>query len=273
MEIIDTQEKLDELVSFAKSSNKRICRMGISGDVHEGHIFVLEKIRKDCDILIADFNEYISESWNFLSNRTIQGFPTPSLAIKALQETEIVDFVIFNKSTEEYQKRSIDLVLKHQDKFYSYCKELGLSKDLAVNCMIFGILSPIDEVTTSYVGPKCVAQVKIANKIFGNKVNWNPEFIWDFRRNPAGGSVSRRRNSIVLSKTVSNVVTELKRGIVDFKSLEQVTKEYYMEKPGFSIIDLNTVEKVDHITDNCSIIIMDDLLSDFIHIKNGELVT
>jgi hypothetical protein len=272
MELVTNQKELENLVEYSKNEKKRICRLGISGVVHDGHLFILNKIRKECDILIADINEYILWPWRTLLRQT--NFPTLDydFASKVLNESGIVDFLVFNKSTPEYQKESLEFVMKYKDKFYTYCKNLGLTKDLAINCLIFGILSPIDDVTTSYVGPKCITQIKIAEKIFGQENRWSPEFIWDFCRNKDGGTLSRSRGSVVLSHTVSSAVKELKRGVTDLESLNKLMYEYFMEDPHFTIVDLNTVEKVDHITDNCSLIFMDGARSDFVHIKNGELM-
>ena len=272
MEVIEGQEKFEELVKFAKDNNKRICRFGISGTVHAGHLLVLSKIRKECDILIADVNEYIFEPWNSLVGRVVYPIPDHSLVEKSLRESGIVDFLIFNNSTKEYQENSLKLILEYKDRFFTFCKQLGFTKDLAVNSLIFGILSPIDDVTTSYVGPKCITQFKVAEKIFGQTNRWVPEFVWDFQRNLDGGAVSRTRGSVTLSKTVAKAVKELKRGVTNFQTLNGLMYEYFMEDPHFTIVDLSSVEKVDHITDNCSLVFMDGILSDYIHIKNGELV-
>ena len=45
-----------------------------------------------------------------------------------------------------------------------------------------------------------------------------------------------------------------------------------MEDPKFTMIDFNTVQKLDQISDNCTLIFMDGRKSDYIHIKDGGLV-
>lgn len=268
MEIIKDEKSFLQLVGYLKTLGKQVSRFGFAGNLHEGHFHILKKIREESEILVADLVGYLGLTWSgapkydevFVEKQLIDG------PVK-------VDFFVVNNFPYKIEERKRYLEENFLGKFISYGEQTGLSKDLCLQALQMEVTSLLDYASTTYHGPKNAIPIFVAEKLFEKKLSWNWKIVWSIFRGENEGLVSRTRGSLVLQKIVMESVEKIKNNIKNFSAFDELTNKYFLfEGIKATILDLNNMEKLDTITDNCVLVFMSGTKFDLVFIKEGEMI-
>ena len=270
MELITSEKEFLDTVDYLKNCGKSVGRFAFNGTLHDGHKHILEKIRPECDILVADLVHYMR--FHPATDENAWSNPDINLVKEQLKEGPKVDFFIFNNFVDNIHEKRVFIKENFLQKFVSYGESINLNRDLILHAAGLELTSAVDYVSTSYIGPKNAVVVLLAEKIFERKLSWNWKIIWSCYRTDGYIAVSRTRGSIVLSKIALKAVEQIKNGVIDVSLFEKLMYDYYLENPKITVLDLKTLERINTLSDNCVLIFMDSRKSDFVFIKEGELI-
>jgi hypothetical protein len=269
MEVITDKNSFLNTVDYLKNCNKSVGRFAFNGTLHKGHIHILEKVRPECDILVADLVHYVRFYPTIRANIPID----INLVEKQLTESSVkIDFFIFNNFCDNIEEKRKEIKEKFFEKFISYSKLVNLSIHLVTHSLSMEFTTPIDFVSTSYLGAKNAVTVLVAEKLLERKLSWPWKIVWSCYRGTDNSLTSRSRGSIVLSKIVLQAVEQIKKGITDISSFEKLMHIYFIQDPKFTILDLKTAERLESLSDNCVLVFSEGKKNDFIFIKEGELI-
>lgn len=271
MIIIDTKEKIHELIR-SLPENRKIARFVFSGDLHDGHYGILSEIRKKSDIVIADYIEHV----HYFDNMYTQGcheFGQYDHIIKSAEGNNDIDYLVINKIYPDDHNVQIYRNSKYKvSKVVKECNRLNLSMHIAKEACYALAMNRLDEYTTSICGPKILLPVMIYKKVLYPYDLSMPSPVWKFVKNDNGDVISRFKIDQTLSRAKQIAVQELKSGSTKTNEFETPLFDYYIENPMFSILDLNTLERLSEINDNCVLVFMSTKNTEYIFIRKGKVV-
>lgn len=272
MEIIDTKEKYNELVEYIKNSkNITFGRVGFNVGCHNGHIQLISDIKKNSDIVIVDYIEYFKTIINnILGKPVLKGKNVFEEIKQELKDNKDIDYLVYSSigNTIDY-----DFVnnLKINNQALEFSSKIGFTKSLLIELICCGFVTPLEEVTKSFVTSKSILQ-NLVSKKFGS--SYNPEFIWKRPKKIEGVLFNKNKfeEELILEKVYDIILEKLNRGVTSKEELEKSMYEYYIKEPRLEIIDLESLQLISNVNNNCVIIFRGSNSSDFIYIKDNEVI-
>lgn len=277
MEII-TQDKREEFLKYIRSIRDKhiVGTIDSAGTLHDGHLRIFQDVKKHCEILVVENEEFYTRACLYYRNGHPELYNTLfEKSVEKLKEIENdIDYVIFSSMTQDIWKSTIENEIKYRKEFEKLHKNLGLSNTMNLS-LAYSIHSDVhDSCTQAFSGSKNIIHDIVMRKVIPpNELTFNPETIWKIYRHPdTGQAFARTSSNVVLGYMASKVAEELKAGNFSTETFQEIHRSYFLEKPEFSIVDLETCEKLNKVKDNCVIVIADGLQQEFVIMKDGELI-
>jgi hypothetical protein len=269
----------DELIDIIKNSNKifgrigfvNVCRWGqmpiLNGHPRRNNLY--SEAKKHCDVLIGDYIEFTHSAYYIAA-----GIPaTPvnysfETIYNMISDNTDIDYFIKTPMTDSMLKNIYDNI-ECYNKALAWCGNLGLpnifSLIVSTQALCNTISYPLRQITKSFVDPRGILCNLISQKY--NTV-YRPIFLWNFFRElPAC-----QGTEIILLKIINIMADKIKAGISSYAELYKCMYEYYLEKPKLVLLDMNTLEKIDHINANCIMILQNLNNAELFYIKDDNLI-
>ena len=282
MEIVFDKEKKKELLLHLKdkTENKTVGLFEIAGKFHEGHVHVMKEAKKKCDILLVDYHQmwYTSVRLIAKTSKIKSRKVSPPEAIEILKKEEnqdIADFIIFTEF-DEYTKDQINFLESFRPQFQNICSNLKI--DLLLEpCIAFSVSGEsIHYVNKIFQGPKNEILEKVTTKVLGTKNLYRPETIFSFYRENDSVSLGRESSSITLGKMAKEAKNCILSGKLGKGVFEEISKSWYVDTPRLVIWDIETLEPLNFVSDNCGIAFLcnssNAVKTEYLFVKDGNLI-
>lgn len=283
MEIVQDKENINELIR-SLPKNKKVGRFSFLGNtLHEGHKLILDYIKSDTDIVIAN---YVGHADYLL--RRIRGelkdniLKNPNYNIEILKDSfkDInIDYLVISKIEDrENNFKIVDHHLIDYRFILEECKRLNISRSVTSEVLGINLENPLEFCTEFYYGIKNLYIAIIASKFYKRQIELRKPFLKEYHLFPKfikdknGDVLNRTKFNITLNRARSNIIEEIKNGKIKSIELEKRMYDYYIEEPMFTILDIKTIEKIQEINDHCLILLMSKMCTESIFILNGNLV-
>lgn len=286
MIIIDTWEDTKLLCNTLKQKNVKINRFPFMGVLHEGHIQLIKEIRKECDVLILHYNEFM----NYLNvvlydpnyKNTYERI-TDLLYKGLIFDTDykvgnFVDYFVINKLPDE---NKTDKIFNRIYKDFLIAKEeiirLNLPLTIAIEMMYIHLRDPLHSIISSdKSGAKQALQLMLHNKLYNNKsCKYDPTIdkyiIWKTYENEKGEAYSRSKKELsFLRPKVINLFNSSDK--YNYEKYRKLIVGLLIGNKTFSVIDMYSLERIYEINDNCFIVYGSVFSYEIIIIKDGNLI-
>lgn len=298
MKIITTIEEMMELGELITKlpEHKPVKRLIMQGFLCEAHHGLINHIRTEFpeSIIIVQYQEMIPILYDYLLWDKLTIYPDEikkAYYHQIISTAEInpeIDYLVLRTTTPKKVKNFLARTkLDFIQHMWPYAQKNGINRTLAVECMfIQTMVDPIRKrmqelgVTPNFevYGAKSVVHSLIYNKVFGYRYPEKPKnakdcAIWKFFKNDQEGVLARSTGVSKLSFIRKLVKKELDKGVKTQKELTVNTmRKYLLVDKCITILDLDTMESIPEVTDNCAICMMCLGGNDFIYIRNGEII-
>jgi hypothetical protein len=284
METVFDKEKKKELLVHLrdKTEDKVVGLFEVAGMIHEGHLHIIKQARKKCDILLIDYHQMWYPSVATIAKKRRGGSvkTSPQGVIEILKKEEnqnIADFVIFTEF-DEYTKKQIDFLESFKPQFQEVCSNLGI--DILLDaCIAFSVSGEsIHYVDKVFQGPKNQILERVTTKVLGQKNLYRPETIFSFYREKDSTSLGRYSSSRTLGRMAKEAKECILKGKLEKEIFEDISKSWYVESPHLLIWDIDTLEPLNRVTDNCGISFLclcNDsgvVKTEYLFVKDGEVI-
>lgn len=271
MIVIDTKEEIAELIR-SLPENREVSRFVFSGDLHKGHYGVLSEIRKKSDIVIADYVEHV-HCFDTIYAQKYHEFGQYDHVINSAEGSPDIDYLVINRSYPGDHNSCIYKKSEHKvSRVVKECKRLNLSMHMAREACYLLAVNQLDAYTNSICGPKIILPVMLYKKILCPYDSSSPTPIWKLIKDGNGDVISRSKMDPTLSRAKHMAARDLKAGSTKASEFETLLFDYYIDQPMFSILDINSLERLPEISDNCMLLFMSTKNTEFIFIRNGKVV-
>jgi len=257
MEVIRSIKRMQEKAMGFKKKNKIIGFVPTMGALHEGHLSLIRKCRKECDILVVSI--FVNPA-QFAPNEDLSRYPKQFKKDKKLCEKEKVDIIFYPSAKEMYPENF---------ETYVYLKKLpehlcGLFRPghftgvATVVVKLFNIVMP----DVSYFGKKDYQQLKIIEKltrdldipvrIKSGKIIREKDGLAMSSRNKYLNK-EQREKAAVLFKSLNLAKDLIKKGNRNVKNIKKKIREFILRTYSKAKIDyieivdpetLETLEKI-----------------------------
>lgn len=271
----------EEILKYLKYCKKKVGVVEIVGYVHEGHKNIIKEAKKLCDILCVEYLEFWKYETTYLktTNRLIRKplYNFSKYFIQPLEDiADSIDYIFYSRSTNDILKQTNYIKDVYLQDFIKLHNELGVPSGVSESAGYHIHDDVVDACTDVFAGPRCIIQNLTMRKIIpSDKLFYKPQIIGGFTRKKSGEVISRSSTS----KTIGLMIKEIHKEILSGKSASKLIDIYkgyflgnFVQKPEFSIIDLDKVEKIPEVSDNCVIVLGDKILYELLIIKNGDII-
>lgn len=281
MEAVFDKEKKKELLTYLKNGteNKVVGLFEIAGKFHEGHLHIMKKAKKECDILLVDYHQMWYPSARIIAKKSksnIQLSPVEAIEILGKEENQnIADFVIFTEF-DEYTQKQIDFLESFRPQFQDLCSKLKIDLLLEA-CLAVSISGEsIHCVDRIFQGPKNQILERVTSKVLGPKNLYRPETIFSFYREKDSTSLGRGSSSRTLGRMAKEAKDVILDGKLKKEVFEDISKSWYVDRPQTLIWDIETLKPLNLVTDDCGIAFLCNdsnvVKTEYLFVKDGNLI-
>ncbi len=277
MKIIETWDEIKQLAENLPV-NKKINRFLFQGVLHDGHHYIINQIKKDCDILIAQCNEvflfisYLVRGATYYKRRSYYDI------VFSVEHNNNIDYLVLYKlPPEKVLDKITKRILKDLPKLLEEAKKLKLSTKIVIESLFIYVPDPITPLITDRIGPKSIVQLLLHKKTFPN--TYSESFsdlinlaVMEFYKNKDGSVMTRGGGVSNISFIRELIYKELLNGETKRDKFQLIMNKGLIVERRSSILDLNTVELLDEINDNCVLVMSSFSASEFIFIKDGRII-
>ncbi len=271
----------EKTLKYLKHCKKKVGVVEIVGYVHEGHKNIIKEAKKFCDILCVEYLEFWRYETNYLKSETRS---TSSLLSDFMKDfagplkdiEEYIDYVFYSKSTDDILKQTNYIKENYLENFIKLHNDLGIPSIASDSAGYHIHDDVVDACTDVFAGPRCIIQNLTMRKVIPpDKLSYKPQIIGKFTRKESGETIARSSSSKTIGLMIREIYKEILKG-GSGENLLEVYKGYFLgdflRKPEFSIIDLDKVEKISTISNNCVIVLGDTSIYEFMIIENGDIM-
>jgi len=260
---------MDILTDIIKNSNKTFGRIGFVGDCRQGNFQFFKEAKKYCNVLIAEHVDYLQKIYYLARNMTpCPTFPSfETIKIKLTGNTD-VNFLINSLINDEITQKAYTSI-EYYNETIKWCYDLNLNKPFSFRLSAQVLYNMID--TPMKQIQSFICPYNILSNLISKKFNstYQPMYIW---QNFQNGFINHIEFDQSLLKIINIMVDKILTGITSYTDLNKCMYSYYMEKPQFIMLDMNTLEKIDHINKNCIMILQNEKNTEVFFIQNDNLV-
>ncbi len=290
MILINTWEEINKLSKelIELKSEKIIDRFLFGGIFHQGHINFIKEIRKECDILIVQFNE-IYHYLNFYlrnSDGRCGYIPMPEeyfqkIIMSVYPSNKYIDYLVINKlPPKDKLEKIISGIIKYFPPIKEEITKLNLPLTMAIECMWSNVSDPIQKaINVDKMSPKNLIQRSLHKKLFSSEYkdkkihsehDYNKYTHFKIFKDNNGNVYSRGKGALSFLRPLAMEL--INKGIKDFTSFENVIMTKIIMDARCSIIDYTSLERIYELTDNCALIYSDIFSYEIIFFKDGEII-
>lgn len=270
-------EEREEVKEYLLSCGKTVGRVGIGGSVHLGHKFLIEKVKSMFDIVIVDYAPWIHYSMISFPESSNYGQGEPVVTrvdkvIESLRKNSVkLDFFFETRPSKKTWDETSFFYNNYGERFRELTEQLGVP-NLFCQVAIEEVTGDTEILGKSFLGPKNILIDLISKKVTGSNSKYFPEYYWQAYRDPKFFNIeSRTSSNVVLGRVVKEAFQELLDGKSDAEYFSKIGLDFFRERAAFSLIDLDKLERVEHITKNCVLVFMESVFFDYIFIKDGVI--
>lgn len=271
MIIINSHEEVDSLLKNLTGTSKTIGRFSFLGELHDGHRFIINKIKEECDEVVILYGNHSSDLASYIEYGNFIDFRNKKPIIKSCENSNADYVCVIDQNMETNRKFIKKFVDQYKTKVFEECNRLGISKDLAIQTLMCEVPGLFEPHFKTFIGPKFIVPTLLSKKILGAELH-HPHIFWDFYHDLNENVVSRTRHNTILSMVQNVIIRQIKEGKTSKETFNEILRDYYGNKGSIVILSLDTVEPLNEINNNCFIILMAGKVSETIFIKEGNLI-
>jgi len=262
MKLISSPAKISDALKIIRKKGKRIALVPTMGALHEGHLSLIRKARKNCDIVVVSI--FVNPA-QFAPQEDVKRYPRPLKKDLALCRKEKVDFVFYPSSDQMYPEgfSTCVFVERLSDVLCGKSRPGHFRGVAIVVTKLFNIIQP----DIAYFGQKDAQQVVIIKKLVED-LNLPVKIrVLPIVREKDGLALSSRNiylnakdrdEATVLAKSLNLAKFLINSGLRDSKRIIQRMRELIEKKKSakidyIKIVDCNSLMPVQKICGNCLI--------------------
>ena len=208
MKIVKTIQDMRQLSKKAKTHNKSIGLVPTMGYLHEGHLSLIHRARKDCDIVVMSI---FVNPMQFAPGEDLKKYPRDFDMDRKLAEKAGVDVVFYPDTKHIYAKGFSTFVsVENMDKIW---EEKTRPAHFRGVCTIVGKLFNIVDPDIAYFGQKDAQQAAIIKRMVGD-LDFNVSIVVAPTVREKDGLAMSSRNKYLSSE-------ERKAALVLYRSLQE----------------------------------------------------
>ena len=208
MKIVKTVQDMRQLSKRAKINNKSIGLVPTMGYLHEGHLSLIHRARKDCDIVVMSI--FVNPT-QFAPGEDFKKYPRDFDMDRKLAESAGVDVIFYPDAKHIYAKGFSTFVsVENMDKIWEGKTRPAHFRGV---CTIVGKLFNIVDPDIAYFGQKDAQQVAIIKRMAGD-LDFNVSIVVVDTIREKDGLAMSSRNKYLSSE-------ERKAALVLYRSLQE----------------------------------------------------